>query len=385
MVIVVVDSNGATQTLDLGDFQPTSSSIDYSVGHWDGGTKIDTCIIGEANPNREPYTKCVGNDQTGNEFDEVTVGYQSTLYFSANHDSYKISTLSIQEQSKVYLAPGNYWIDKLTVAYQTELIVNGDGVVRLFVNDSTSKINNEVKVNEGGQANNFIIYAYGDLAIDYKAELNALVYSQEQLTLDNEVVITGAASANILIVNYKSEINYSCQSNSAVIDHFLIEHDGRGLTCEAEAITLKACANSDCSSLVENSNASVTLTVNEQTLTNSTFDIDDTGESTFIFNHTSVGDVTFALNQGYACANGNSTSCVMTFADAELKFFSNNTAGIVNQLSGKNSNQGFGAPILNLKHYNEIPLPEPVKLWWLIINILTLQLNVIFPPVVVKI
>ncbi|MGJ8691082.1 MAG: DUF6701 domain-containing protein [Thalassotalea sp.] len=343
------DANGASQPLYLGEFLTTNSSIDYSVGHWENGTKIDTCIIGEINPNSDPFTKCVGNDQTGNQFDKVTVEYQSTLYFSASHDIYKISELKVESESTIYLPPGDYWIDKLTLAYRANVIVNGDGIVRLFTNDKKSKIENEVKINENGKANDFIIYAFDDLSIQYRAEIDALVYSQGQLQLDNEVIITGAASANILEANYRSEINYSCNNNDIVINHFLIEHDGRGLTCEAEAINIKACFNTDCSVLVEDSNARVTVTLNGQSVANSTLDIDDTGESIFNFNYTSVGDVIFALDQGYECDDGNSTSCLMTFADAELKFFSNDVPGISNQLSGKNSNQGFGATNLELK------------------------------------
>jgi len=121
-------------------------------------------------------------------------------------------------------------------------------------------------------------------------------------------------------VNFWQECSATpAASNEEVqIDHFQITHDGRGLTCAAETVTIKACANSDCSVL---STDSVTVDFQGDGVTKAspTF----TGSTSVSFNHTtaetltlSVANATITASESIVCDDGSGSSCDMSFTAA---------------------------------------------------------------------
>ncbi len=111
-----------------------------------------------------------------------------------------------------------------------------------------------------------------------------------------------------------------------------IEHDGEGLTCASESVTLKACADATCSTLYTDP-IDVQLSINgipDQTVTVS-------GGTTMVdFSYTNADSVTLSFDQSYECKNGNLTSCDVVFADAGFRFLYNNdeTTSIAHQIGG---------------------------------------------------
>lgn len=99
-------------------------------------------------------------------------------------------------------------------------------------------------------------------------------------------------------------------SNTASFDHIRITHDGSALTCEAESITVQACADSTCSSTY-NSDVSVTLTPtgwtggDTQTISS--------GSSTFTLSKTTAATYTLGVSSSSPSAT-NSVQCVNTGA-----------------------------------------------------------------------
>lgn len=140
--------------------------------------------------------------------------------------------------------------------------------------------------------------------------------------------------------------------NTPQIDHYEIIHDGSGLTCEAEAVTVKACTNQACSTL---SNKSITLDLQAKgsTLSSQTF----TGSGQFSFNHTqaetltlSVANPTTSAVNALVCSGGDGASCDIVFADTGFRFLVDNKPdNIRTQLSGKPSNTGYHSNILSLQ------------------------------------
>ena len=135
------------------------------------------------------------------------------------------------------------------------------------------------------------------------------------------------------IVNSNDESETPGASNDGpTIDHYEIIHDGSGLTCEAENITIKACADASCSTLI-NDATDVQLSIN------GTFDKTVTvsgGSTDTSFSYTNVGTATLSLDQTYECKNGGSTSCDVVFADAGFRFLygAAESTTIGNQISG---------------------------------------------------
>jgi hypothetical protein len=116
------------------------------------------------------------------------------------------------------------------------------------------------------------------------------------------------------------------------VDHYQIVHDGQGLTCEAENITIKACANATCSTLDNNAS-------DVQLMINSTFDktVTVTGGSTSTtISYKDPGIATLSLDETYECENGGSTSCDVVFTDAGFIFSQTTDVNdaIGNQIAG---------------------------------------------------
>ncbi|MBA6389738.1 LamG domain-containing protein [Colwellia sp. BRX10-3] len=156
--------------------------------------------------------------------------------------------------------------------------------------------------------------------------------------IDEVHVFKGALNA--------SEINQLYTKTHAcvepVIHHYEIVHDGNGLTCAAEPITIKACTNSACTS---ESTASVSLDFN---ITSPTTGIVTKASPTFIgstiidLSHTTAETITLSINNTSIAASnavecsGVGTSCDMTFADAGFRFLygDTNSETIGHQTSG---------------------------------------------------
>jgi hypothetical protein len=103
----------------------------------------------------------------------------------------------------------------------------------------------------------------------------------------------------------------ACSITSA-FHHIQIKHDGEGLTCATEEVTLNACADATCSTLY-NGAIDVQLSINsipDQTVT-------VYGGSTVVnFSFPNAGTATLSVDNTYECKNGNLVSCDMAFAEA---------------------------------------------------------------------
>ncbi|MDT0595003.1 DUF6701 domain-containing protein [Glaciecola petra] len=123
-----------------------------------------------------------------------------------------------------------------------------------------------------------------------------------------------------------------------VVHHYEIVHDGQALTCEAETITINACANADCSSL---STESITLELlgNGAALGTGTFIGTTTISGSYTVPETvtlSITKASVAASNPVECDDGSGSSCDITFSDAGFRFLSgaSNSTTIPNQTSG---------------------------------------------------
>ena len=145
--------------------------------------------------------------------------------------------------------------------------------------------------------------------------------------IDEVHLFDGALSADEINTIYNKR--HACAE--PIIHHYEIVHDGNGLTCAAEAITIKACTNSDCT--IE-STESVSLNFNITSPTTGTTTKATptfTGSTIVSLSYTtpetitlSIDDASIAASNSVECS-GFGASCEMTFADAGFRFLYDDT------------------------------------------------------------
>ncbi len=195
-------------------------------------------------------------------------------------------------------------------------------------------------------------------------DIQVLIIGQDQDTLGGGFASNQAYNGLLdeLVIFEKvieqEEINqiYNYQNNGLDLDgepiscpvdgvhHYEIVHDGNGLTCDSETISIKACIDSDCSS---ESTESVSL---DFTITSPSTGVSVkasptfTGNTSINFNHTVTETITLSIDGATLPASneiectGFGSSCEMTFANAGFRFLSGDlnseiispqTAGVV--------------------------------------------------------
>ena len=160
--------------------------------------------------------------------------------------------------------------------------------------------------------------------------------------LDELLVYNSVISASDVFSIYTNQLNgdnydgspRNCPTMS--IHHYEIEHDGQGLTCEAETITIKACTNAACSTLSsEEVTLNVTATGSRDSVTDS---ISFTGTGTANIRYTFPESTLLLLSKqgtnSTVCSDGRSTNCNLVFANAGFRFISGNSTTLPNQTSG---------------------------------------------------
>jgi len=199
----------------------------------------------------------------------------------------------------------------------------------------------------------------GEFAIDVDATGFILGQEQDSLggdfdssqafsgLLDEVLLFDGVLSASEINNIYNNQVQgknwdgteRSCDS---FIDHFEIDTlGGQGITCEADQIIIKACADASCNTVNPDA-VDVQLSINNvpyKTVTVS----GDNGTSTS-YSYTTVGDAELSLDQTYECKDTSSTPCIVDFKDSGFIF-----SDIPMQISGKSSSEGFNATTLSLR------------------------------------
>ena len=119
------------------------------------------------------------------------------------------------------------------------------------------------------------------------------------------------------------------------VHHYQITHDGQGLTCQPETVTVKACANAACTSLYTGA-AQVTLLPNTVESPAPAFNLVNGTASAYV-RQTTEGDVALAITAATpaattatTCSAPSSASCTMKFADTGFQVYADpRLAGVI--------------------------------------------------------
>lgn len=114
-----------------------------------------------------------------------------------------------------YFTGGNHWINNLTMSgTNDQFIFDSGSAANLYVNSDLT-ISGQMKINPGGAANNLMLLAFGAVTLTDNANLNSVVYvNNDDFILSNQTVLTGAVSAVNVVMKDNSKIIYQAYGGS---------------------------------------------------------------------------------------------------------------------------------------------------------------------------
>ncbi|ENM5730107.1 MSHA biogenesis protein MshQ [Vibrio mimicus] len=128
-----------------------------------------------------------------------------TLSFSGQSE-YKITLLTMSKGATVSLSSGDYWVESLELNSDSKVIVEGD--VRLFIKNNSDL--NSANINVSGSGN-LTIVSYGSVTLNGSTEVNAYIYANDVLTLNNKAIINGRTTSRQLFMEGNTQINQNQQ------------------------------------------------------------------------------------------------------------------------------------------------------------------------------
>ncbi|MDO6686855.1 MULTISPECIES: DUF6701 domain-containing protein [unclassified Agarivorans] len=175
-----------------------------------------------------------------NNFADIQGATQSTINFSSDRNEYFIENVNVGYQSALRLTPGTYWIDgdfaigqeatlellgssgtikifvggNVTAGYQAKLNVNGDPLRLAIYTREGIDLANETE-------SAFIGYARRNIALNYQAELEGALFTQQRdVVMVNESIVRGIANPG--------EVDFSPLCNTSVTEPLLLQFGSAG-------------------------------------------------------------------------------------------------------------------------------------------------------------
>lgn len=168
-----------------------------------------------------------GNENSVSDYDSVTINFSGQLSFSRNtlfHKTvYRIQQLTMADTSILHLKSGDYWIENLIVEGHSTITTDAsEGSVRLFIKNFTNTGGGQLIWNQGGSASDLLIYSYSDIELGgIDSEIKALLYSQGDVTLKNNIQLTGAINAVAINLNDTASVQYDANAATNAYYGFL--------------------------------------------------------------------------------------------------------------------------------------------------------------------
>jgi hypothetical protein len=280
------------------------------------------------------------------EIDELRITNSATVAYLTPPVQHIVTDGRLRDDSVTTFNPGEYWFDDLTIEHSAQVIINGP--VTIYVRQRLD-IKDSAQVNSGGAAEDLALVGYGDIRLEDDVIVKSVLYAGDDVEIRNDAQFTGSISVDDRVelrnngtVTYESVTGVSVGSlcappASTNIDHYEIVHDGEGLTCEAESITIRACMDAGCSTL---SSDLITLDFQADGVTQSSPSF--TGSTAVSLSQTtpdtltlSVANETIAADNALVCT-GSGSSCDVVFTTAGFRFLysATNDTTVPSQVAG---------------------------------------------------
>ncbi|WP_040571926.1 PA14 domain-containing protein, partial [Shewanella benthica] len=134
----------------------------------------------------------------------LTGGWNRNITFSTENGIYKLKSLTA-ESGTLKLAAGQYWIESLQINRDVNIIFPPTGTVSFFVRDNYTHLNSSLSYS----AEQFILYAYSDVKINYGVYLRGYVVAEGGLQLEDLAVVEGGVTSDDISLATNSLIYFN--------------------------------------------------------------------------------------------------------------------------------------------------------------------------------
>ncbi|WP_299790273.1 DUF6701 domain-containing protein [uncultured Shewanella sp.] len=183
-------------------------------------------------------------------------GKKRILRFTTSGGIYKIKNLTATSGTLEF-APGQYWIESLVINKNVNVLYPSSGSVSWFIKNDYSHKNSSLAYS----AEQLLIHNYGNFQLEGNNYLRAYVFAEKDITITGNSSVEGAiaggedveldSNSRVIFKNTSHKINVTpdCGVAPPATNHYRIEFSSDALSCTAKTVTIKSCANDDCSSL----------------------------------------------------------------------------------------------------------------------------------------
>jgi MSHA biogenesis protein MshQ len=223
--------------------------------------------------------------------------------------------------------------------------LKGDTVSFSKFGSSSSGANNELRYeNPTGNSNTGGSFT---LTQDSVFDISAIFFERSggdylEISISNDIRTNAAPSGYETLRHgaLNEKVKFGQCAVTSQIDHYRIEHDAQGFTCEAENLTIKACADANCDTLYDEE-TSITLSPSGWS------DGDTlifTGEFPTSISVQDEGSITLAKTGAtpeadLRCFNGSNETCNIAFSDDGFEIYGENTGDTLPDQLAANSFQ----------------------------------------------
>ncbi|MCJ8314728.1 MAG: LamG domain-containing protein, partial [Saccharospirillaceae bacterium] len=298
-------------------------------------------------------------DGSVTDHDTISAGGAATITFDSPVGGvYRINQLTINYDSTINLAPGDYFINNYAINGLVTINITGSGSVRLFVNNSftVGDLNTINTPSPGtGDPGKFILVGYNNMTLSSGSIISGYVYVAGDVFIyspsSGPTAIYGSIAAQNVSLSANAELHFVdpttsvttpnfadiCPTTAAVvtptIDHFDFSFNSVGSTCSAFpsaiTITAKDASNVTITDYTGSMDLSTTSnhgtwTINNANGTLSDITTDD-GAATYSFLTSDLGIIVLDLENNHAdnqiisaidtTASVSSNSAIISFAD----------------------------------------------------------------------
>jgi len=309
-------------------------------------------------------------------YDNITIRANKTGVFSGG-GPFHIDRLLVKKDGKAKLAAGTYYIRELKFQQgNTQLIVTSTPVI-LHIK-STFTVSKTSNINDGGSVTGLQVYLHDNAQFITGRDIRffGLIYGPDatKVKFNKNATIRGmVAIGGEIEVKQNSNITFNSADAAAVTalgnctstGHFAIAHDGSGINCQAEPVTVTAHKDDHTTNTAYTGTASLSTSTNHGdwslvtgngTLTNS-----GAGAATYAFASADNGTVSLGLKNTFAetvniavtdgtISQDSGEAAALTFAASGFRFLADGSANAIGtQIAAKPSSTAPGAQTVELQ------------------------------------